>query len=181
MMRTVRERGQAMVEFALVAGLFVLFIGGVIQFGAILWSQNTVTHIARDTARWAATQSTTPCDSGPSRAAVGAKADQLAEQWSLLDHAAGEWTNADPLASMGARGVGAEWPIPSSPPHISPPVAIFATDCPPSDNLVPWFIRVRINHTVPILIPGLQFISQCAAPGFCISSTAEVRMEPKSP
>lgn len=170
-----------MVEFALVAGLFILVIGGVIQFGAILWSQNTVTQLARDTARWAATQSTTPCDSAASRTAVAAQADQLAEEWSLLDHNAGEWTNAVPLASLGSRGVGVDWPVPASPPHINPPMAIFPTDCPPSDNIVPWFIRVRVNHTVPIFVPGLQFISQCTGPGFCISSTAEVRMEPKSP
>ena len=181
-LRRLHTLGQAAVEFALVAGLFVLILGAVVQFGAILWTQNTVTQIARDTARWAVTQSTGPCDSAASRAAVAAAADQLARQSSLLDYTAGSWTTAVPLSSLGARGVGADWPTPTSPPHITPPLTILSVDCPPSDNVVPWFVHVRINHSVPIFIPGLQFIAPaCAEPGFCVSSTAQLRMEPKRP
>lgn len=166
-----------MVEFALVAGLFLLVVGGVIQFATILWSQNTVTQIARDTARWAVTQSTSPCDSAPSRNALAANADLLARQWGLVDYTAGSWTTAVTFASLGSRGVGAEWPIP--PPN---PNDHFAVDCPPSDNELPWFVQVRVNHSVPIFVPGLQFIAPpCGAPGFCISSTTELRMEPKAP
>jgi len=38
----------------------MLVIGGIIQFGVIFWGQNTLTQIARDTGRWAATQVTCP-------------------------------------------------------------------------------------------------------------------------
>lgn len=163
-----------MVEFALVAGLFILVIGGVVQFATILWSQNTIAQIARDTARWAATQSTTPCDSGTSRAGVAAAADRLAREWSLVAYPT--WSAAPPIASIAASGIGVDWPIPPS------EIALFPTDCPPADNGIAWSVRVRVNHVVPIFIPGLQFITPaCGGPGFCISSTAELRMEPKAP
>lgn len=171
------RRGQAAVEFALIVGLFILVVGGVIQFATILWSQNTITQIARDTARWAVTQSTSPCDSAPSRTALAATADQLARQWGLVDYTAGSWTSAVTFASLGSRGVGAEWPIPPS-----STTTYFPTDCPPADNALAWFVQVRVNHSVPIFVPGLQFIAPpCGTPGFCISTTAELRMEPKSP
>ena len=49
-------RGQALVEFAIILPVFVLFLAGVIQFGILFWAQNTLTQIARDTGRWASTQ-----------------------------------------------------------------------------------------------------------------------------
>ncbi len=163
-----------MVEFALTAGLFMLVIGGVIQFAVILWSQNTINQVARDTARWAVTQSASPCDSSTMRANVAAHANLLADQWSLLSHAA--WTSAPPTSAVGPSGVGVDWRA------VDPPVTVFPADCPPSDNRIPWVVTVRANHTVPLFMPGLQFVApSCGAPGFCISSTAELRMEPKRP
>jgi Flp pilus assembly protein TadG len=38
----------------------MLIVGGIIQFGIIFWGQNTLTQVARDTGRWAATQVTCP-------------------------------------------------------------------------------------------------------------------------
>lgn len=164
-----------MVEFALAAGLFTLVIGGVIQFGAILWSQNTVNEVARDTARWAVTQSVVPCDSPGMRADVAARANMLAQQRSLLSHS--PWSSATaPLTAVAPSGVGATWRA------VDPPVPVFPSDCPPSDNRIPWVLTVRVNHVVPLFMPGLQFIAPpCGGAGFCISSTAELRMEPKLP
>ncbi len=173
--------GQTLVEFALVIGLFMLVVGGIVQFGLILWSQNAITEIARDTARFAVTQSVTPCES--SRPGVALTANTLASRASLVGYQSGSWT-ATSIAGVGARGVGADWPIPARPPDIPVaewPGSIFATDCPPADNRIPWFVRVRVNHVVPIFMPGLQFIAPpCASPGFCITSTTELRMEPKA-
>ena len=173
-----------MVEFALVAGLFFVVLGGVVQFATILWSQNTVTQIARDTARWAATQSISPCDSTTMRTQVGQRADALAARWQLAGHAAGSWASAVAIGSMGFDGVGVDWPTPDRPSDI--PVAewptLFPTDCPPSDNRIPWAIRVRVNHPVPIFMPGLQFIAPpCAANSYCVTSVAESRIEPRTP
>jgi Flp pilus assembly protein TadG len=165
--------GQALVEFALAFGLFMLVIGGIVQFGIILWSQNAITQVSRDTARWAVTQSASPCDSGATRAAMGGVADQLARNVSLVSYSAGTWSSASTIASLGPEGVGADWQSVDS---------SFPTDCPPSDNATVWTVRVRVNHVVPIFLPGLQFIAPpCTASGFCITSTTELRMEPKKP
>lgn len=169
-----------MVEFALIAGLFVLVVGGVIQFGAILWSQNTVNQIARDTARWAITQSDSPCDSAATRAKVAATASQLAAKWQLVGPRS--WSSAAATSAVGASGVGVDWYVDedSLPPEIEID-EVFPSDCPPSDNRLPWFVRIRVNQAVPIFFPGLQFIAGGCAPGFCVSSTTELRMEPKRP
>jgi hypothetical protein len=171
--------GQALAEFALVGGVFFLLVTAIIQFGLLMWSANTVTQIARDTARWAVTQSTTPCDSTASRNAVGVQADKFARQWKLLGYQAGTWTTAGTIASLTGPGVAADWPIPSVAPG-GPP--LFNTDCPPSNSSVAWSVRIRVNHPVPIFFPGLQLIApSCGVPGYCLSSTTEVRMEPKAP
>lgn len=172
--RTTRN-GQAVVEFALTIGLFMLVVGGLVQFAAIIWSQNTINQVARDTARWATTQSTSPCDPNM-RTPVTNTANAMAEQWSLLGHS--QWATASTVDLVGPNGVGVDWRA------VDPPVGFtpLSTDCPPSDNRLVWVVQIRINHTVPIFVPGLQFIaSGCGAPGFCISSTTELRMEPKRP
>jgi Flp pilus assembly protein TadG len=162
-----------MVEFGLVIGLFLFVIGGLVQFGVILWSQNSITQVARDTARWAVTQSTSPCDSPANRVALAGAADQLERGASLVNYPAGTWSTAPTIASLGAEGVGADWQSADS---------TFATDCPPSDNATEWTVRIRVNHVVPIFLPGLQFIAPaCASSGFCLSTTTELRMEPKRP
>jgi TadE-like protein len=166
------KRGQAMVEFGLVIGLFLLVIGGIVQFGIILWSQNAINDISRDTARWAVTQSSSPCDSPASRTAVGATANQLARRAVLVNYSAGMWSSAVPIGSLGDEGVGVQWQGDS----------IFPPDCPPSDASHVWTIRVEVNHVVPIFIPGLRFIApSCGSDGYCLSTTTELRMEPKTP
>jgi hypothetical protein len=172
-----QSRGQAMVELALTVGLFMLVVGGLFQFAMILWSQNTINQVARDTARWAVTQSTSPCDSAATRAAVASTASDLAQRWALIGQPS--WGSASKVPDVGPSGVGVDWDYVDPPDDIS---QIFPSDCPPSDNRVAWIVAVRINHTVPLFMPGLQFIApDCGAPGFCISSTAELRMEPKRP
>lgn len=50
-----RQRGQSLVEFALVAPVFFLLVFSVIQFGIIFGAQNNLVNSARDAARKAAT------------------------------------------------------------------------------------------------------------------------------
>lgn len=169
------RRGQALVEFGLVIGLFMFVIGGLIQFGVILWSQNAITQVARDTARWAVTQSISPCDSPATRIALAGAADQLARGTSLVNYPAGTWSVASTIDALGPEGVGVDWLEDAVPTPIP-------TDCPPSDNATVWTVRVRVNHVVPIFLPGLEFIAPtCGSPGFCLTSTTELRMEPKKP
>jgi len=172
--------GQTLVEFALVVGLFLLVVGGIVQFAAILWSQNTINQIARDTARWAVTQSDSPCDTAGMRAEVASTANQLASQWQLIGPHT--WSTASTVDAVGPSGIGVEWYVDEDtlPPEITIG-EVFPTDCPPSDNRLPWFVRIRVSQAVPIFFPGLQFISPDCDPGFCVSSTTELRMEPKRP
>ncbi len=48
-----RERGQAMVEFALIAPLFIMLVAGIIQFGVVLNFWLDMQRIANQGARWA--------------------------------------------------------------------------------------------------------------------------------
>jgi len=48
-----RERGQAMVEFAIVAPLFIMLVAGIIQFGVVLNFWLDMQRIANQGARWA--------------------------------------------------------------------------------------------------------------------------------
>lgn len=48
------ERGTAMVEFAIVAGLiFIPMVFGIIEFGRLIWAKNMVTAAAREGVRYA--------------------------------------------------------------------------------------------------------------------------------
>lgn len=48
------ERGAAMVEFALVAGvIFIPLVFGIIEFGRLIWAKNMVTAAAREGVRFA--------------------------------------------------------------------------------------------------------------------------------
>jgi hypothetical protein len=177
-LRRHRPSGQGLTEFALVFVVFFLVVAGIIQFGLIMWSMNTVTQVAKDTARWAATQPTSPCDDpgGVNRTSVAATAGRLAVQLQLLGYRSGSWTTATAFNSVGAEGVGVDWPVPP------PPPSLFIDDCPPADNQTSWVVQVRVNHVVPVFFPGLQLLlPPCALPGFCIGSTAELQMEPKTP
>ena len=49
-----REDGQALVEFALVAPIFLLILFGIIQLGLVFAGQNGLTNAVRETARYAA-------------------------------------------------------------------------------------------------------------------------------
>jgi len=81
--RSRRQTGQALVEFAIVFPVLMLIIGAIIQFGIIFWGQNTLTQIARDTGRWAASQ--TSC---PTTASVQTTADSIAASSSLIGYPA---------------------------------------------------------------------------------------------
>lgn len=175
-----------MVEFALVIGLFMLVVGGLVQFSVILWTQNAVTEVARETARWAVTQPLAPCDSAASRANVSSKANEQAGRASLVGWT--PWASAGSSTSGGARGVGVDWFPSGQQPAAdwqwgSPPIALFPSDCPPADGRIPWSIRVKVSHVVPIFLPGLQaLIGNCqGSSGYCVTSSTQLRMEPKAP
>jgi Flp pilus assembly protein TadG len=90
-----RTRGQSLAEFAIVFPVLMLILGGIIQFGILFWGQNTLTQVARDTGRWAATQTTCPTN-----ATVTPTANSIALTSSLI----GYQTPADLTVSVAMSG-----------------------------------------------------------------------------
>jgi hypothetical protein len=149
----------------------MLVIGGLVQFGMIFWTQNTITQISRDTARYAVTLSDNPCHPN-ARPKIATAANTIALNSSLISYSDGTWSSADPISGLGPEGVGVDWDIPSG----------FLDDCPPSDNALAVTIHIQINHVVPIFLPGLQlFAPACSVDGFCLTTQTNLRMEPKRP
>jgi Flp pilus assembly protein TadG len=53
------HRGQAMVEFAMVATVLMLLTMGIVDFSRAIWSFNTLAHLAREGARYGSAPSRT--------------------------------------------------------------------------------------------------------------------------
>ena len=179
--RLARIRGQSLAEFAIVFPLMFLIIAAILQFGLVLWAQNALTQVVRDTGRWAATQPTSPCDGG-GRALV-AKADQIAVTSSLFGYSAGHWTGingGNPFAfdvSPAPRdGIEASWPLSVDNP---PPGGYVNTDCPPDTNESAWFVNIRAHLDVPLFLPIIgNFIPSCDGDSCSLASSVQFRMEP---
>lgn len=122
-------RGQALVEFALVAPVLILILSAIIQCGMVFWAQNTLNQIARDTGRWAATQ--TSCGTGFAPA-VTTTAQSIASQSALVGY-----------GGSAPFTVETTW---------SP-----STGCVPSNNQQVVWVKVVIHYTVPQFLPVFPF------------------------
>lgn len=156
---TARQRGQSLVEFALVLPIMLAVLAGIVQFGVIFWAQVTLTQVARDVGRWAATQA----DCTQAQPVID-RANQLAASSSLIGYTT--WTSTNVIVS---------WPE-----GIREPTG---TACPPNDNSTVAWVQVELRHDVPIFLPGLQYvpgIGTCDALGCHIRLTTatQFRMEP---
>lgn len=69
------EKGAAAVEFAIVISLLVLIIGGIIEFGRVLWYLDALTKATRDGARYLST-SALPLDTSKAKDLVVKAATQ---------------------------------------------------------------------------------------------------------
>jgi Flp pilus assembly protein TadG len=118
-------RGQSLVETALVLPVLLLVVGGIIQFGILFWSQNTLTQVARDTGRWAAT------DQSCNNAAIVTQANAIAAQSSLFGYTPGSWTASNVVVTRSGAA------------------------CPPTSNTSVAWVQITINHQVPILLPWI--------------------------
>jgi hypothetical protein len=166
--------GQSLAEFALVIPIFLLLVGGVVQFGLLFWAQNTLTQIVRDTGRWAATQQTSPCTAGGN--ALVAQADAIARNSSLIGYRGGQWSGSPvgfDTTPAPRVGIEASWPVPTDPP------GLVATDCPPDTNETAWFVNVRAHHEVPVFFPLIAAaVADCNGATCSLSSSVQFRMEP---
>jgi hypothetical protein len=64
------ERGQSLVELAMILPVLVLLLMGIFDLGRVVWANDTITNAAREAARWAivhggSVASITPCPAGP--------------------------------------------------------------------------------------------------------------------
>lgn len=146
-------RGQALAEFALVIPVLFLLIAGIIQFGLLFWSQQTLTQVARDTGRWAATQ--TYCDSNTSL--VTQTANDIAGSSTLFGYSPGLWSNG---GTGTTNKVSVSWPRESGEP------------CPPASNQDEAWVEVTIDHQIPVFFPFVPGDGR-------LSTTAQFRMEPE--
>ena len=185
-------RGQSILEFALVLPILMVLLGGAIQFGVIFAAKNSLAQIARDTARWAATQTFTQCTDAASGALppVLDQADQIAQLSSLIGYSPGMWSTGNftvypyvtPPPASPPFGV-----LPANPPNSEGVEVVWSYDsagaCPPTDNLKPAYVTIRVTHAVPILLPGLQYLpglGTCDGNGchVTLGASSEFRMEP---
>jgi Flp pilus assembly protein TadG len=135
-----RTRGQSLAEFAIVFPVFMLVVGGIIQFGIIFWGQNTLNQIVRDAGRYAVTERT--CDA-TSQADVSAKIDSVA-------------SNASFAGTIGTKTL--VMPTTTAPDPISDP-------CPPDSNAKQVWLRITVEAQVPVFfpfIPGNGHLSSTA-------------------
>ena len=119
-----RSPGQALAEFALVIPILAFVIAGIIQFGLILWSQQTLTQVARDTGRWAATQTCT--------ANVVNQANEVAKQSTLFGYTDGAWDASNVSVAFRRED---------------------SASCPPKDNSEVAWVEITIAHQIPIFFP----------------------------
>lgn len=169
------RRGQTLAEFAIVLPVLIAMLGGVIQFGFIFWAQNTLTQVVRDTGRWASTQQYTGTAgqdncTGNEQGVVD-EANAIAKNSSLLGYQSGSpWTLISTTSS--SEGVAVEWQDKTTP-------STSGDTCSPPDNAQVWIVTIKINHAVPVFLPGLQYLPGIGSNGqIMLSSTAQFRMEP---
>jgi hypothetical protein len=154
--RSRRQSGQSLAEFAIVFPVLFLIVAAIIQFGLIFWSQNTLTQVARDTGRWAATQQ--ECSTTAATDAVVDTANDLASTASLFGYS-GNW--------MSPTNVDVVWTIvPTTPPD--PP-----GECPPKGNQQVAFVQITLSYQIPIFFPFLPVSDT-------LTTSTEFRMEPVS-
>jgi Flp pilus assembly protein TadG len=146
-----RSRGQSLAEFAIVFPIFMVIVGAIIQFGIIFWGQNTLTQIARDAGRWAATQSACANGTGAGQADILGTAKSIATQSALIGTSS-TWT----YGSAPTDNVFAQWT---------------GATCPPIDNTQVTWVTITLRHNVPVFFPLI--------PGNgSLSTSAQFRMEP---
>jgi Flp pilus assembly protein TadG len=86
------SRGQSLAEFALIFPVFMLILAGMIQFGVILWGQNTLNQLVRDTGRYAATLN----------CSTAAETNSETQFSTLFTQTGGPWKNPNPTVAYSS-------------------------------------------------------------------------------
>jgi len=60
-----RQRGQGLVEFAVVLPVFLMLLLGIVDFGRVIWATNSLTNAATEATRFAIVHGGSPSDTCP--------------------------------------------------------------------------------------------------------------------
>jgi TadE-like protein len=60
-----RQRGQGLVEFAVVLPVFLMMLFGIVDFGRVVWATNSLTNAATEATRFAIVHGGSPSDTCP--------------------------------------------------------------------------------------------------------------------
>jgi Flp pilus assembly protein TadG len=155
--RTLAERGQALVEFALVATLMVLLLASVVQFGLIFERQIGINNAVREAARRGATIGT--ADSG---AANTNAAWTLGELQTLL-------ANSQEYSGAQARNLRVCFNTPAAP---------YDTDASGNKQVM---VTVEAGYSHPLFLPLisalLDGIDGSTDGGLLVNTSASFRVE----
>lgn len=146
-----RSRGQSLAEFAIIFPILFLLVAAIIQFGLVFWAQNTLTQVARDVGRYAATQQ--ECNTVAARQDILDTANAIARNSSLIGYSTGAWSSP--------ANVDVDW------------TTVGSASCPPVGNQEVAFVTIELHHNVPLFF---QFLPISGS----LSTIAEFRMEPVS-
>lgn len=177
------SRGQSLVEFAIVLPFLLLLVGGIIQYGVIFATKQSLIQVGRDVGRWAATQNVSPCKAASIQSPPQpvTEADALAQQSRIMGYSAGDWSSSSFIAYNDNTG------LPASPPSTEGVEVVWSYTsgtCPPVDSTTAAFVTVRLSHRAPVLLPGFAYLpglGTCDTSGcyLTITTTAQFRMEPR--
>jgi hypothetical protein len=178
-------RAQSLVEFAIVLPFLLILVGGIIQYGVIFATKQSLIQVGRDVGRWAATQNFNPCSAAATQNPPQpvTEADSLAQQSRIMGYTAGGWGSSNFTAYSDNT------PLPASPPNTEGVEVVWSyasAPCPPSNSTTAAFVTVRLSHRAPVFLPGLPYLpalGTCDASGcyLAITTTAQFRMEPATP
>jgi Flp pilus assembly protein TadG len=178
-MRSVRERGSTLVEFAFVIITFMTFLFGIIGFGHALYTYHFLNHEAKEATRWAAVNGYT-CGAPP----LG---DNSCNGTAPMNNGSASATDIDtyvrshvPTGIKGAVGadaastplvVNVAWTAPSG----SPPICTAVTrGVGPFSNYPGCTVSVTVSYAfhfiLPLLPTSTTVTAPCTATGFCFSS-----------
>jgi Flp pilus assembly protein TadG len=140
---------------ALVLPILVLIVLGIMQFGLLFWTQITLTQVARDTGRWAATQQACVQGTGSGQADVIGEARAIAVESQLYSYDG-----------------------PSDPNLTISPTWTTGTPCPPVNNATVEWVSIEMTYSVDVFMP---FIAQTCTPTCrrILTTDVQFRMEPE--
>jgi Flp pilus assembly protein TadG len=162
--RRKREAGSTLVEFAVIAIIFLTILFGVIGFGDALYTYHFVSNAAREATRWAAVNGAN-CALDSSCSAPAKSSDVNAYVLSHLPPGIDSANVAVPsagacgLADLGACAVSGQ-----------------PTVCTTTANAPNCTVQIQVAYAFQFIVPLLPVKSTttapCTQPGFCLYSTS---------